>query len=357
MSLADKAREARAKLLADIAALPVAGREELSAADADGSAEGSKVPGGAGPPAPGGLARHDGKPDAASGQAEGAESEGAAVPRLTIEQEGAELRRVCMEFAVADQQAATVAAGATRPAAVPVPGVRSDAAAGANSQGRTGPGIGCGVFDAVYTPDEGEQPFTRYGRKYKGSNEGSAVAEQQYEKMLADVRRERLGLGQTVRLFKVAWQGNELSREAVVRVLQQVMGPAGEVQGNLGVLSDLFHNKGVRAAGGEEVLGYGGGFYVPMVMKHLNIAGEKDAEHLKLWGGVQPGWSDESGPGGNGGEVQLWDCPADYFTVGVPMLLGDGKKVVHNFDGSRPSSEIGFSKRYAGVTQIAGRLN
>ena len=28
-----------------------------------------------------------------------------------------------------------------------------------------------------------------------------------------------------------------------------------------------------------------------------------------------------------------------------------------NFDGSRLSSEIGLSKRYAGVTQIAGRLN
>ena len=67
----DKARgEARAKMLADIEALPAGG--ELPAADAEGSAKGSTVPGGAGPPVPSGLAQHDGKPNvAASGQAGG----------------------------------------------------------------------------------------------------------------------------------------------------------------------------------------------------------------------------------------------------------------------------------------------
>ena len=121
-----------------------------------------------------------------------------------------------------------------------------------------------------------------------------------------------------------------MSREATVRVLQQVMVPVGEVRGDMAIRSDLFDSKGVRANSGEEVLGYGGGFYVPILMKHLNIAGEKDAEHLKLWGGVKPGYSVESGPGGVDGVTQLWDCPAEYFTVGVPMKQGDGVEVVHN---------------------------
>ena len=77
-----------------------------------------------------------------------------------------------------------------------------------------------------------------------------------------------------MRLFKVAWQGNELSREAIIRVLQQVLAPIGEVQGILGVRSDLFDSRGVRANAGEEVLGCGGGFYVPVIMKHLNFTSE-----------------------------------------------------------------------------------
>ena len=79
------------------------------------------------------------------------------------------------------------------------------------------------------------------------------------------------------------------------------------------------------------MLGRGGGIYVPMIMKHLNfVGGMRDAEHLKLWGGVQPAYSDDSGPGGADDVTQLWDCPAGYFTVGVPMLMGDGREVVHN---------------------------
>ena len=46
-----------------------------------------------------------------------------------------------------------------------------------------------------------------------------------------------------------------------------------------------------------------------------------------MWGGVKPDESEELVPGGVG---KLWDCPAGYFTVGVPMLQKDGEMVVHN---------------------------
>ena len=70
------------------------------------------------------------------------------------------------------------------------------------------------------------------------------------------------------------------------------------------------------------MLGHGGGIYVPVVMRDLNIAcsPEQEATYLSLRGGVKPDMSEELGPGG---EVKLWDCPTGYFTVGVPMLKAD----------------------------------
>ena len=92
------AREVAARKAAEIDALPAAGGE-LPAADAEGSAKGTTAPGGTGPPARSMLDDVDMEPTAvASGQAEGgAGGEGAAAPRPTIEQVGAEIRRVCIE--------------------------------------------------------------------------------------------------------------------------------------------------------------------------------------------------------------------------------------------------------------------
>ena len=54
--------------------------------------------------------------------------------------------------------------------------------------------------------------------------------------------------------------------------------PIGAVAGNMGVYSELFDNRGVRANGGEEVLGYGGGIYVPVVMRDLSIVCSPEQE-------------------------------------------------------------------------------
>ena len=80
----------------------------------------------------------------------------------------------------------------------------------------------------------------------------------------------------TMCLFKAVWQGQELSREAVVKVLGQVLEPVGVAPGDLAVFAMKFESRGVRANGGEKVLGTGGGIYVPLLMKDLNrSAGEK----------------------------------------------------------------------------------
>ena len=89
----------------------------------------------------------------------------------------------------------------------------------------------------------------------------------------------------------LAWQGQELSRGALVEVMQQVLQPIGEVQGNLAVYSEAFDNRGVQANEDEEVLGHGGGMYVPTPMEDLGvgITNEQKAKMLELWDRV--GWS------------------------------------------------------------------
>ena len=126
--------------------------------------------------------------------------------RQTIEQEGAEARRIATEFAVANQQAAAAAVGGVSVAAATAraagPGVvgTGDPEHG----GRTGYGVGHGAFDVEYTRPVGEDYFTRYGRKYKESNDWSPVAAQYWEDELVLLRDEQWGLNQTLRLFKVA---------------------------------------------------------------------------------------------------------------------------------------------------------
>ena len=114
-----------------------------------------------------------------------------------------------------------------------------------------------------------------------------------------------------------------------MRVLQQVLEPIGEVQGNLAVHSEMSDNRGVQANEDEEVLGFGGGVHVPIVMENLDFgcSQEQKAQMMELWGGAEPGMSEGLGSGDG---TQFWDCPAGYFTVGVPMLMADRREVVHN---------------------------
>ena len=61
----------------------------------------------------------------------------------------------------------------------------------------------------------------------------------------------------------------------------------------------MFDCKGVRANEDEEVLGHGGGMYVPVVMRNLanNDEHQKRAQWLEMWGGAEPEGSEELGPG------------------------------------------------------------
>ena len=303
------------------------GLQEPTAAAAEGSGGEGMAPGDAGPPALSTLDDAVPRPaeaDPSSGGGGAGGSEPAAA-MLTIEQRGAATRAAFKELDAGERWLA--AGDAAQPAAA-VPGGGAGPE-GAGGQTRTGLGVGSGVFDVTYTPEENAMPLTRFGGTYAKESDWSPRVAQHWEEMLAKLRADWAGNGVTVRLFKVAWQGRELSREAIVGVLEQVLKPIGEVVGDLAVCSELFDNKGVRANGGEEVLGYGGGIYVPVVMRDLSIphSPEQEAGYLSLWGGVKPGVSEEPTPGS---AAKLWDCPPGYFTVGVPVMQTDRTMVVHN---------------------------
>ena len=182
----------------------------------------------------------------------------------------------------------------------------------------------------MYTPPVDEPPLVEHGRNYADKSRWTLEVAQDWEARVSALRQEWAAMNVTMRLFKVGWQGQELSRDAMVRVLQQVLGPIGEVQGNIAVYSEMFNNRDVQANEDEEVLGFGSGMYVPIHvgMKDLYYGcnQEQQAQWLKMWDGAERDMLEELGPG-NG--VQFWDCPAGYFTVRVPMLLADKREVLH----------------------------
>ena len=138
------------------------GLQEPTAAAVEGSGGESMAPGDAGPPAHGALGEAVPQPaavDPSSGEGAVGESEPVAAV-LTIEQRGAATRAHFKEVAAGIKWLAE--GDATRPAAaVPREGAKP---AGAGGQARTGLGVGSGVFDATYTPEENAMPLTRYGK-------------------------------------------------------------------------------------------------------------------------------------------------------------------------------------------------
>ena len=135
--------------------------------------------------------------------------------------------------------------------------------------------------------------------------------------------------GGTYRLFKARWQGQELSRDTVVKALARTLEPIGDVDVDAALHSEMFDSMGLAPNKQEEMEGAGGGCYVPITMR--DITGDwtpaQQASIKELWGGAMPMGSEDHGPG-NG--VRYWDCPAEYFTIGVNMLMADRQEVVHN---------------------------
>ena len=135
------------------------GLQEPIAAAAEGSDGESMAPGDAGPPVHGALGDVTPQPaavDPSSGEGAVGESEPVAAV-LTIEQRGAATRASFKEQ-VAGRKWLAEGVASQPEAAVPYAGGEP---AGAGGQGRTGLGVGAGVFDATYTPEENDMPLTR----------------------------------------------------------------------------------------------------------------------------------------------------------------------------------------------------
>ena len=68
------------------------------------------------------------------------------------------------------------------------------------------------MFDATYTPDENALPLTRYGKGYAKESDWTPAVAQDWEERPEGLGTEWAGSGATSRLFKVGWQGRELSK-------------------------------------------------------------------------------------------------------------------------------------------------
>ena len=202
----------------------------------------------------------------------------------------------------------------------------------AGGQQRTGPGVGCGLFDSDLTGTD--LRADRWGRNYRdvdpqGQKRWTLDIENMWEQDLANSRKAAQEQGGTYRLFKARWQGQELSRDSVVKALAKTLVPIGDVDVQAALKSEMFDSMGLASNKQEEMEGAGGGCYVPIRMRDItrDWTPEQETAIKELWGGALPVGSEDHGPG-NG--ARYWDCPAEYFTIGVNTLMADRQEVVHN---------------------------
>ena len=198
-------RDAEADAASEEFAVAGMGLQEPTTAAAEGSGGQSMVPGDAAPPAHGALGDATPQPAAVDpSSSEGAEGESEpAAAVLTLEQRGAAIRAAFKEHA---RDKKWLAEGDAVQPAVPVPCAGAEPAR-AGGQARTGLGVGAGVFDATYTPDENALPLTRYGKGYAKESDWTPAVAQDWEQRLEGLRAEWAGGGVTVRLFKVRLVG------------------------------------------------------------------------------------------------------------------------------------------------------
>ena len=163
----------------------------------------------------------------------------------------------------------------------------------------------------------------------QGQKRWTLDTENMWEQDLANSRKAAQEQGGTYRLFKARWQGQELSRDSVVKALAKTLEPIGDVDVEAALHSEMFDSMGLAPNKQEEMEGAGGGCYVPIRMRDItgDWTPEQEAAIKELWGGAMPMGSEDHGPG-NG--ARYWDCPAEYFTIGVNMLMADRQEVVHN---------------------------
>lgn len=208
---------------------------------------------------------------------------------------------------------------------------------------RTGPGVGCGEFEVRYEGDGA--PMKHWGRNYLNRDEWTPEAQDLWEEGLQKKVSAARSKSECIRLFKVVWQGQELSRQDIVKVMAEVLEPVGEVD-SLSEWAEAFDCSGVEPNEQEKMEGAGGGTYMAVKMKDINK--EWTEQELARWNGTVPVGCEETGPGGGG---RYWDAPGGYITVAVPMLMADREEVIHNLcvqvtwftlESSRLPEDLGY---------------
>ena len=92
----------------------------------------------------------------------------------------------------------------------------------------------------------------------QGQKRWTSETENHWEQELADSRKAAQKEGGTYRRFKARWQGQELSRDTVVKALARTLEPIGDVDVNAALHSKMFDCMGLAPDRKEEMEGVGG---------------------------------------------------------------------------------------------------
>ena len=120
-----------------------------------------------------------------------------------------------------------------------------------------------------------------------GQKRWTPQTEKLWEQNLAGSKKVAQEEGGTYRPFKARWQGQELSRDTVVKELARTLEPIGDVDLDTTVHSEMLDCGGLAPNRQESTEGAGGGCYVAIRMRDITTdwSAVQETEIKQPWGG------------------------------------------------------------------------
>ena len=197
---------------------------------------------------------------------------------------------------------------------------------------RTGPGRGKGLFDVVFETEDvtAREPHRRnysknWQKQTRGARQEMGRDTDWWEELLAAETARGALEGKTLRLFKYVWEGQECTDMQIVDMIIKLMEPVGTVHRELAVMSGFFDCGGIgKARSNRNASGPGGGTYIPVWMH--DFQGGTIPQTSTMWhkNGTPlaqiPLRNIVTKEGEEADGRQYWDAPAEFITVGMPMI-------------------------------------
>ena len=217
---------------------------------------------------------------------------------------------------------------------------------------REGPPMGGELFDLKFEQLQGEGAFKYNGRDYSqrpnavgvSSDKRPWTTEEAKKQELLQQAAEKLcaDAGKEFRLYRICWQGREMTRDNVLQVLARMLERKIEVLA-CSYGTEMFNCHGVSARDREGFDGPGGGCYICCSMiEQPEGVGRLEATRFQGLG-ITGQEVELNADGTTGNEAfsareraqevldsSQWITPEEFFSVGVPMVGKDGREYDHN---------------------------